>query len=137
MKSILLYISFLGIPLYGQSFTLQSPRNSGVGSPSYGGGQAGEYTGTNGFLAYYEICDRVNTRGWHTHQDGEFRMGPYSWQGDQWVGYDDREMITRKTQFINRMGLGGGMIWALDLDDFRGTCGYGNYPLLSSIRRQI
>lgn len=32
------------------------------------------------------------------------------------------------------MDLGGGMIWALDLDDFNNKCGQGKYPLLSTIR---
>lgn len=39
-----------------------------------------------------------------------------------------------QANYIKKMNLGGGMVWALDLDDFRNRCGEGNYPLLNAIR---
>lgn len=35
------------------------------------------------------------------------------------------------------MGLGGGMIWALDLDDFKNICDCEEYPLLRTINRVL
>lgn len=64
-------------------------------------------------------------------------MGPYAYLRDQWVSFDDIDMIREKSEFIKSMGLGGGMIWALDLDDFKNICGCENYPLLRTINRVL
>ena len=29
------------------------------------------------------------------------------------------------------------MVWAMDLDDFMGTCGEGKYPLLNAINDEL
>jgi chitinase len=46
----------MGMPMYGQSFSLADRSNVGLNSPSYGGGEAGEDTRARGFLSYYEVC---------------------------------------------------------------------------------
>lgn len=45
----------MGMPMYGQSFTLSDANEHGLNAKSYGGGTAGEYTRAQGFLAYYEV----------------------------------------------------------------------------------
>jgi len=52
-------------------------------------------------------------------------------------GYDNIAMIRYKSEWIKKMGLGGGMIWALDLDDFRNRCGCEPHPLLRTINRVL
>ena len=65
-------------------------------------------------------------------------MGPYAYSGDEWVSFDDIDTIKQKTEYLKSMELGGAMIWALDLDDFRGTCGTGEtYPLLKTVNRGL
>lgn len=119
----------MGMPLYGQSFQLENAKNNGLNAKAPGPGQAGEFTKAAGFLAYYEICDRVNNKGWTIVQDPKRRMGPYAYKGNQWVSYDDKQMIRIKSEFIRRMDLGGGMIWALDLDDFRNRYIFALFPM--------
>jgi len=70
-------------------------------------------------------------------QDPTGAIGPYAYKGNQWVSYDDVAMIRKKSQLIRDLGLGGGMVWALDLDDFRNTCGQGSYPLLTTIKNVL
>lgn len=64
-------------------------------------------------------------------------MGPYAYKGNQWVSFDDRAMIRKKSELIRKLNLGGGMIWALDLDDFKNHCGEGFHPLLSEIQKTL
>jgi len=61
-------------------------------------------------------------------------MGPYAFKGNQWVSFDDKNMLRKKSQLIRSLKLAGGMIWALDLDDFKNRCGEGKHPLLNVIR---
>lgn len=64
-------------------------------------------------------------------------MGPYAYQKDQWVSFDDTLMIRHKSEFVKAMNLGGAMIWALDLDDFKNYCSCEEYPLLRTINRVL
>lgn len=61
-------------------------------------------------------------------------MGPYAYKGNQWVSFDDKAMIRQKSEYVRKLGLGGGMVWALDLDDFTGHCGQGAHPLLTELQ---
>ncbi|RXG60008.1 putative chitinase 3 [Armadillidium vulgare] len=125
----------LGIPFYGQSFTLADASNNGLNAQTYGGGEAGTYTRQMGFLAYYEICYDVE-QGWTVVQDPLGTMGPYAYSGTQWVSYDDIAMVQTKSEYIVSNSLGGAMIWALDLDDFTNRCGGSEtYPLLKTVNR--
>ncbi|XP_050423223.1 probable chitinase 10 [Adelges cooleyi] len=127
----------MGMPTYGQSFSLASSKENGLNALTYGGGEAGEATRSRGFMAYYEICYRILKKNWRIVQDPLGTMGPYAYNGNQWVSFDDQEMIKYKSEFVVRNNLGGAMIWALDLDDFRNVCGCETYPLLKTINRVL
>ncbi|XP_047377282.1 chitinase-3-like protein 1 [Sciurus carolinensis] len=122
----------MSIPIFGRSFTLSSSE-TGVGAPISGPGIPGRFTNEKGFLAYYEICEFL--RGATVHRIlGQ--LVPYATKGNQWVGYDDQESVRNKVQYLKNRQLAGAMVWALDLDDFRGSfCGQNlRFPLINAIK---
>ncbi|XP_036007451.1 chitinase, acidic.1 [Fundulus heteroclitus] len=124
----------LGFPTYGRTYRL-STSASGLGAPSNGPADAGPYTRTAGFWAYYEICDFTNsaTVSWISEQEV-----PYATYGSAWVGYDDKRSISSKVQWMTRASLGGAHVWTLDMDDFSGSfCSEGPYPLINHLRMSM
>lgn len=53
------------------------------------------------------------------------------------ITHSDRIFLGLQVDYIIKKGLGGGMIWSLETDDFRGKCGDGKYPLLSTIASKL
>ncbi|XP_074978228.1 acidic mammalian chitinase [Caretta caretta] len=120
----------MGIPTYGRSFTLSS--KTGISVPVSGPGLPIPFTQKAGLLAYSEIC--TFTPGATTERIVEQEV-PYSYEGNQWAGYDDEQSIITKAKWLLENNFGGAMVWAIDLDDFTGTfCGEGKYPLMNSLK---
>lgn len=62
----------------------------------------------------------------------DWHQAPYAYRDNQWVGYDNEKSIALKVDFAKSLNLAGAMIWSVETDDFRGTCGK-KYPLLNKI----
>ncbi|XP_072397047.1 uncharacterized protein Cht6 isoform X2 [Diabrotica undecimpunctata] len=127
----------LGIPTYGRSYTLLNPDAFEIGSPADGPGTMGEATRENGYLAYYEVCDYVKNQDWEVDSPNPKVMGPYAFKDNQWVGYDDEEIVKRKAEYVAENRLGGIMFWSIDNDDFRGKCHGKAYPLVEAGRAAL
>lgn len=39
--------------------------------------------------------------------------------------------------WLKEEGFGGIMIWSVDMDDFKGQCGSGKYPLINAMRQEL
>ncbi|KAM7423388.1 hypothetical protein PAMA_011108 [Pampus argenteus] len=121
----------LGFPTYGRTYRLSSGA-TGLGAPSNGPADAGPYTRTAGFWAYYELCSFTSmaTVEWITEQEV-----PYATYGSSWVGYDDKRSYSSKVQWMTANNLGGAHVWTMDMDDFAGSfCEMGAYPLINHLR---
>ncbi|XP_023180367.1 acidic mammalian chitinase-like [Xiphophorus maculatus] len=124
----------LGFPTYGRTYRLSTSAN-GLGAPSNGPADAGPYTRTAGFWAYYETCDFTNNAvvSWISEQHV-----PYATYGSAWLGYDDKRSFSSKVQFMTAESLGGAHVWTLDMDDFSGSfCSEGPYPLINHLRMSM
>uniref|UniRef100_A0A8D0GSA1 GH18 domain-containing protein n=1 Tax=Sphenodon punctatus TaxID=8508 RepID=A0A8D0GSA1_SPHPU len=119
----------MGFPTYGRTFRLTSSDTS-VGAPVSGAGSSGPYTREAGFWAYYEICTFIRDA---TVKWIEDQKVPYAYKGNEWVGFDNVKSYEYK--FVKENQFGGGMVWAIDLDDFSGSfCGEGAYPLINKLK---
>lgn len=88
-------------------------------------------------MAYYEICEKIGTDNWIVEKPDPESVGPYAYKDDEWVGYDDEEMVSRKAKYVADKELGGIMFWSIDNDDFRGTCTGRKYPLIESAKAAL
>ncbi|XP_043461706.1 uncharacterized protein LOC122498159 isoform X3 [Leptopilina heterotoma] len=127
----------LGIPTYGRSYTLFNEDSTDIGSPADGPGNEGDATREKGYLAYYEICENVQKDEWEVVQPNPEAMGPYAFKENQWVGYDDENIVRVKAQYVNEKKLGGIMFWSIDNDDFRGKCHGRPYPLIEAAKEAL
>ncbi|KAK6959685.1 chitotriosidase-1 [Biomphalaria glabrata] len=122
----------VGIPTYGMTFTLADASKHGVHAPAIGGGEMGQYTKESGILAYYEVCMNLRDKGWKQEWIDD-QMVSYAYSGHQWVGYEDRRSMAFKAANIMKRDVGGAFVWSVEMDDFNGACGQGQYPLLSTL----
>ncbi|CAH1985065.1 unnamed protein product [Acanthoscelides obtectus] len=126
----------IGMPTYGRSFELANETQFDIGAPAVGGGTPGKYTNEAGFMSYYEICDFLHEDNTTLVWDNEQQV-PFAYRGNQWIGFDDERSLKTKMAWLKEEGFGGIMIWSVDMDDFRGSCGGSKYPLINAMRQEL
>ena len=125
----------LGLATYGRAFGLASPSTNGLDAArDYQYTPKGKYTGAEGFLAYYEICNRGLTV-----VEKNKAEAPYGYKDKDWVGFDNpKSLIYKIDNVVKKNSLRGVMFWAIDLDDFSGQhCGQGKYPLMNAVKEYL
>ncbi|XP_072314332.1 chitotriosidase-1-like [Eucyclogobius newberryi] len=138
----------MGFSTFGVPFLLAT-RSSQVGAPASHPASSGLYTKELNNWAYYEVNPFTLTVQnylfsmmcciiWlilHTVQMIPDQKVPYATDQNEWVGYDDKNSIQTKVQYLKEKGFGGAFVWSLDYDDFAGLfCGEGNFTLTNTLR---
>jgi chitinase len=118
----------LGIAYYGRIYKLSSASCSKMGYPFVPGqgGAPGSCTQFSGILSNKEIRS-ILASGEITPYLNETAMVKYfTYSGDSWVGYDDKETYAMKEAFANDRCIGGIIIWSVDFDAETGGGDPGN-----------
>ncbi|XP_025093782.1 chitotriosidase-1-like [Pomacea canaliculata] len=126
----------LGISTSGTSYTLADPTSTDVVAAATGAGAAGSLMKQEGVLAYFEIC-KILQAGGATNGTLTGSKAPYIIENGRWTGYDDVASVQEKVDYAVAKGLGGIMLYTIDLDDFNDICGDGKYPLLTAATDRV
>ncbi|KAK3935763.1 chitinase [Diplogelasinospora grovesii] len=111
----------MGLGFYGRSFTMSSSSCLQAGCPFSGPGKPGPCTASAGTLSAEEIRQVIANNGATVTEDPVAAVEIVTWDGDQWVSYDDLKTFQAKVDYANSHCVGGLMVWAADLDDLQGT----------------
>ncbi|RDW91797.1 hypothetical protein BP5796_01191 [Coleophoma crateriformis] len=109
----------LGLGFYGRSYTLEDTSCVDPGCAYSSAGNAGPCTQTAGILSYAEIVSIINdtSRNATVWLDEASSVKIATYDGDQWVSYDDPETLQLKMNFANSECIGGLMVWSVDEDN--------------------
>lgn len=109
----------MGLGFYGRSFTLNDTSCTTAGCPFSTTGNPGECTANSGTLSFTEIeaILKDDSRGATKVYDETSGVQIVTFDGDQWVSYDDWESFEVKLAYANSHCLGGTMVWAVSMDN--------------------
>lgn len=72
-------------------------------------------------LTVTEIMDLISKTKSKPVYDSKAKVNYMVYGENNWISYDDERTFKDKIDFANSRGLNGLMMWAIDLDDERGT----------------
>lgn len=115
----------MGVAFYGRSFTLADSSCSEPGCAYLSAGDAGDCSNTAGILFNSEIAEIISENGITPVLDTDAAVKSVTWNGDQWVSFDDQDTWKLKADFAKSECLGGVLVWSVDNDDTNQTFARG------------
>lgn len=86
-------------------------------------------------VSYKEACQLVRKTDWVLSYDQESEK-PHAWRNNVWMGYEDEMSVRKMASLVDKMFLGGVIIWDVGNDDYVGRCGLTN-PLVRAIFTEV
>ncbi|KAG8234510.1 hypothetical protein J437_LFUL014759 [Ladona fulva] len=124
------------IPAFGNIYALEDPQDTGMGakidverSPQIGD------SFIRGFIFHRDLVREMNNSSlaWTIRRDEETKE-PYAFtKTGLWASYDDRTSIEVKANYVLEKGLGGILIFPINLEDKEGIGGEGTFPLTRAV----
>lgn len=105
----------IGFGFYGRSFQLSDPSCYKPGCKFKGGASPGPCSKNSGTLTYREIQQIIKDNDLEPYHLKNEAVKYITWNGDQWVSFDDEETFQAKISWANEVGLGGMLVWAVSL----------------------
>ncbi|OQV15813.1 Acidic mammalian chitinase [Hypsibius exemplaris] len=126
----------LGLATYGNTWNLTNADKFGIGAPTNGHGPQGFYTRSDGYMAYYELCEKIRSGEIISTVQPDIKT-PYarSTVGKWWTSYEDENSLREKVKWAIGKQYSGVFVWDITFDDFFGGCG-AKYPLLNAIKSE-
>lgn len=115
----------LGVPAFGRCFQLDDAKKAhGMNAPQHHVSEPGPFTRRHGIRGYNEICASSSIEKGECHHEWDKTIqAPYTWCDDGlWCAFDDGWSMILKTHLSKLKGLGGMMMYSIDMDDFHGDC---------------
>ena len=55
-------------------------------------------------MAYYEICEKINKKGWTVKYNDNMKS-PFVYGDGQWCGYENKQSLEHRCGIINKVSL--------------------------------
>ncbi|KAE9421158.1 hypothetical protein Angca_008090, partial [Angiostrongylus cantonensis] len=115
-------LKVFGIPTYGRGYRLINWR---VNKP---------YSLASAYMVVLQTCKLAEQSSAYTYVWNNQAASPYLHGSDKlWLSFEDVKSIRAKTQYAQKLGIAGVMVYDIGSDDVYGLCGNGTYPLLRAI----
>lgn len=94
--------------------------NTRIGAAASGVGKCGQF----GFITLAETCECANNFVDPIYHYDNASCSPYLSALGEWISYESKTSILCKANYVKSLQVGGLMLFSLNTDDVRNSCGY-------------